>query len=378
MLIHNCHALKEFVQSTLVSEKGGFICVDTEFRRETTYWPELCLVQIATSTQAVVIDALAVDIHALLPLLTESSILKVFHSGRQDLEIFLHDLGCLPYPYYDTQIAAMYASMGESISYDNLIHKMLGCRVDKTLQYTDWTLRPLNERQIQYALSDVTYLRQVYPLLCQRLEDMGRSHWPLDEMAIYTDPAHYGVDVHDVWLRVHMSAGKGQSLAFVQDLAAWRELKAQQLNYNRSRVLKDEVLVKLSLKAPGTKADLIRLLPSAVQAWGDEIWDVLEKTRLRPMEDWPHWPGRAMMNPKHMALHDFLKLFQKQRAEDLNLPARLLIGRGDLEKLAQGEREDVACFNGWRFEAFGQDLQDLLQGRKSLTIEGERLTLKAL
>jgi ribonuclease D len=387
MYIDKTEALQAFVTEALAEAAGSYIAIDTEFVRERTYWPHLCLVQIATAKQAVLIDVLQVDVRLLTPLLSHPDIIKVFHAGRQDMEIFWHDLQMIPQPIFDTQIGAMFAGLGEGISYESLIHKLLEVRLDKTSQYTNWAQRPLTEQQQAYAVADVYYLYQAYPLLVQKLQDLGRQQWLCDEIAQLTDPQTYEANLATVWQRIHMPTGRGQNLAVLQDLAAWREQQAQALNYNRSRVIRDEHLACIAMRLPQSLDEIKELLEKMKDLKGDQdalaqsLYDVVSKSLIRLAPTWPQPITRKPTAVDNPYLLELLKLLQRTIADDLEIPMRLLIHKGDLEKLVNRNEqepvpEEIGCLSGWRHDAFGRYVNQLLGGEIGLTMGQKGLTFK--
>jgi ribonuclease D len=387
MYIDKTEALQAFVMETLAEAAGSYIAIDTEFVRERTYWPELCLVQIATAKQTVLIDVLKVDAQLLAPLLIHPDITKVLHAGRQDMEIFWHDLQLMPQPVFDTQIGAMFAGLGEGISYESLVHKLLEERLDKTSQYTNWRQRPLTEQQQAYALADVHYLYQAYPLLIEKLQGLGRQQWLSDEITQLTDPQAYEANLVTVWQRIHMSTGRGQNLAVLQDLAAWREQQAQALNQNRARIIRDEHLAHIAMRLPQSLEDVKGLLEKMNDLKGDRdvlaesLYEVVSKSLVRAVSTWPQAITRKPVAVDKPYLLELLRLLQRAIADDLGIPMRLLIHKGDLEKLANGNEqesasEEIGCLSGWRYEAFGRYVNQLLAGEIGLTVRQKELTLK--
>lgn len=381
MYIEDNAQLKDFIERILGECRGGHVAIDTEFIRERTYWPDLCLVQIASANHAAAIDMLKTDVRLLEPLLHAPDVLKVFHAAHQDIEIFWHLLEMMPLPFFDTQIGAMFAGMGEGISYEILIQKLLTIKLDKTSQYTNWAQRPLSEKQISYALADAQYLYLAYPILNKLLKDLGRQDWLCEEMAQVVDPKTYDLDPLDAWRRIHMPTGRGQNLAVLQDLAAWRDREARQSNVNRGRVIRDEYLIKIAQRLPRTFEDLNKCLQGGAGCRIDDVaellFEVTTKSLLRSQNTWPHAYGRKPESVKDPLLMDLLRLTQRAIAQDLGIPPRLLVQKGDLEKLVnEGERDNVACLSGWRERAFGRYVIQLLTGELGLTNGKRGLTLQ--
>lgn len=385
MYIDKTEALQAFVTETLAEATGSYIAIDTEFVRERTYWPDLCLVQIATAKQTVLIDVHKVEARFLAPLLSNTDILKVFHAGRQDIEIFWHDLQLMPQPIFDTQIGAMFAGLGEGISYESLVYKILEVRLDKSSQYTNWAQRPLTEHQQAYALADVHYLYQVYPFLVKKLQDLGRQEWLCDEMKLLTDPRTYEANLATMWQRIHMPTSRGQNLAALQDLAAWREQQAQALNWNRARVIRDEHLTRIAMHLPQSLEEVKEFLERMEDIKGERemiaqsLYEVLSKSLARIASTWPQPASRKSITVDNPYLLELLKLLQWTIAKALEIPMRLLIHKGDLEKLANGNKQDseeIGCLSGWRHEAFGCYAQQLLAGEIGLTLGEKGLIFK--
>lgn len=383
MFIEDNAQLESFIEKILHDCKGTHVAIDTEFIREKTYWPDLCLVQVAVANQAVTIDALKTDIHLLKPLLLAPDILKVFHAAHQDVEIFWHRLKVMPTPFFDSQIGAMFAGMGEGISYESLVQKLLTIKLDKSSQYTNWAQRPLSEQQISYALADVQYLYLVYPVLSMLLKDLGRQEWLIEELAQVIDPKTYDLDPQDAWRRIHMPAGRGQNLAVLQDLAAWREREAMQANVNRARIIRDEYFIKIALRLPKTLDSVKQCLSGGqgcrVDQLTEPLFEIVTKSLARSPNTWPHTQGRKPEPVKDILLLDLLRIAQRTIAQQLGIPARLLIKKGDLEKLVNdGINDSVVCLSGWRYEAFGRALKKILSGKIGITQGQKGVAIKEL
>jgi ribonuclease D len=362
--------------------KGSdYITVDTEFMREKTFWPKLCLVQIAGEEEAAAVDPLAegIDLSPLFDLLADPGVLKVFHAARQDVEIFYHLTGRIPEPLFDTQVAAMVCGFGESVGYETLIAKLAGARVDKSSRFTDWSNRPLTERQLAYALSDVTHLRPAYEKLRKRLARTGRAHWLDEEMAVLTDPATYRVEPEEAWRRLKVRSDKPRFLAILRELAAWREREAQRKDIPRSRVLRDEALLEIASHAPATVDDLARtrgLGRSVAEGrWGQELLAAVQRGRDLPPEEGPSVEPRIEPPPGLAPIVELLRVLLKMKCEEQQVATKLVANAGDLEAIAADDEAPVPALRGWRRELFGEDALALKHGRLALAIRDKRVRI---
>jgi ribonuclease D len=380
-LISDSAALAEFC----ARQKGAeFITVDTEFMRERTYWPVLCVVQVAGPEEAVAIDALAsgLDLAPLLALMNDPAMLKVFHAARQDLEIFFHLSDAVPHPLFDTQIAAMVCGFGDSVSYETLVRKLAGAQLDKASRFTDWSHRPLTERQIKYALGDVIHLRTVYERLQQRLAKNGRASWFAEEMAALEDPSLYRADPAEAWRRFRLR-GKADSrfLAVLRALAAWRETAAQQRDLPRGRILRDEALIEIASHAPQRAEALARTrgLAKGIAEGrlGKEILDAVAAGLADP-DPPPAVPQKAQNPPGLGPLIELLRVLLKQRCEDFEVAQKLVASADDLEAIAADDAAAVPAMTGWRREVFGADALALKHGALALTAGRNRIELVPL
>ncbi|MDP1632010.1 MAG: ribonuclease D [Caulobacter sp.] len=357
-----------------------FIAVDTEFMRETTYWPKLCLIQVAAPNGAqACIDPLAegLDLDPLLDILRDESVEKVFHAARQDVEIF-HNLGAIPRPLFDTQIAGMAAGFGEQIAYDALVRQMLKIDLDKSSRFTDWARRPLSDNQLTYAIADVTHLAELYPTLRARLEKSGRMAWVEEEMAALTDPALYDVDPENSWKRLKPRKTTAKYLAVFKGVAAWRERTAQQRDQPRGRILKDDAIDELAAQAPTDAAALDRLrgVPKGFSGsrFGPDLLAAIREALKDPEAYAPTINReRGPQNSAAGAVVELLKVLLKARAEDAGVASKLLATVSDLEKIANDDDADVGALNGWRLEAFGADALKLKRGELALVLDGTRV-----
>ena len=356
-----------------------FITVDTEFMRETTYWPKLCLVQVASEKDAAVIDPLApgMDLSPLLALLADEKIVKVFHAARQDIEIF-HNLGVIPRPVFDSQVAAMAAGFGEQIAYDALVRQMLKIEVDKSSRFTDWSRRPLSEAQIVYAAGDVTHLAALYPKLRARLERDGRLSWVAEEMAQLSDPALYDTDPEKAWRRLKPRRFTAKYLAVFKGVAAWRERTAQERDQPRGRILKDEAIDEVATQAPTDLDGLNRLRAApkgfANSRFGQDLLAAIKAALVDPEAyapkiDKPSSPS----GPPPGAVVELLKVLLKSRSEDAGVAAKLIATVPDLEKIAADDTAPVPALQGWRRELFGADALRLKRGELALMLDGDRV-----
>jgi len=352
--------------------------------REKTYWAQLCLVQLATADMAVAVDPLSpdLDLAPLFELMANPAVIKVFHAARQDLEIFHQLAGALPAPLFDSQVAAMVCGFGDSVSYETLAGKLAGARIDKSSRFTDWAQRPLSDKQITYALADVTHLRDIYRKLSARLEQSGRSGWLADEMAILTDPATYQADPDRAWVRLKPRNGSAKFLNLLQELAAWREREARARNLPRSWLLKDEAIVDLATQAPATPGDLARcrsLNKGQVEgAMGEAIMAAIRRGLAKPAADAPRLVDRPETPPGRAPLIELLKVLLKLKCEQHDVAQKLVANSADIEAIAGSDDAEVLPLTGWRREIFGADALDLKQGRLALTARGDAIRLVRL
>ena len=362
--------------------KADFVTVDTEFMRDRTYWPILCLVQVGGPDEAVAIDPMAegIDLAPLFALMANPHVLKVFHAARQDIEIFVNLTGKVPAPIFDTQVAAMVCGFGEAASYETLAGKLGGAHIDKSARFTDWSHRPLSERQLRYALADVEPLRTVYEKLAERLAKTGRASWLDEEMAALTDPGLYRLDPAMAWKRLKLRSNNRRMLALAHALATWRETAAQKRDLPRNRVLRDESLLEIAAHAPQNIDDLARTRGLgkgfAESKFGSEILAVAQSVAQMPESDYPKPEAPRRDPPQGIGpLTDLLRVLLKLRAEENDVAARLIADAEDLELLAADDGADIRALTGWRQEIFGRDALDLKHGRLALTAAGKRIKL---
>ena len=356
-----------------------FVTVDTEFLRERTYYSKLCLVQLAMpgtdDSNAVLVDPLAGDLslEPLYDLFRDTSVVKVFHAARQDLEIFYVDAQVFPEPLFDTQVAAMVCGFGEQVGYETLVRKIVKEGVDKTSRFTDWSRRPLTDAQKSYALADVTHLRQVYEFLSTKLEETSRHKWVEEELEVLTNPETYITAPRDAWKRVKTRTNSGRFLAIVRELAAFREAFAQERNIPRNRVYKDDAMVELASNKPKNHEELGRARLLLRDARKGDIADGILKAVAAgvacPNDDLPQ-PDRSreklQVNP---ALADLLRVLLKSKTESAGVAAKLIASAADLDAIAAGNR-DVQAMRGWRLDVFGNDAKALCEGKIALTAVG--------
>ena len=362
--------------------KSSYITVDTEFMRDQTYWPRLCLVQIADEHEAAAIDTLAkgINITPLLNLLTNSRILKIFHAARQDLEIFYRLMGRLPSPIFDTQIAAMVCGFGDSAGYDTLVRKLTDETIDKSSRFTDWALRPLSQRQINYALGDVTHLRQVYIKLNEMLGQNNRHNWMDEELSILRDTKNYTFEPEDAWRRIKYRAPKPRFLAILKEVAAWREIEAQNKDIPRNRIVRDESLIEISHHAPKTINDLSRArglsLKKAEGSLGKALLKAVKVGLNVPSENLPEVKRDAPLPKGIGPITDLLKVLLKLKCEKHDVAQKLIATVNDMEQIAAfGQNANVPALQGWRQEVFGIDALRLRSGQLAMVIKDHNLEL---
>jgi ribonuclease D len=363
--------------------QSPFIVVDTEFMRENTYWPQLCLIQVADSNEAAAIDPMAanIDLTPLLDLMTQNEdVLKVFHAGGQDIEIVCNLTGRTPHPLFDTQIAAMALGQGEQVGYSNLVDSWLGISLDKGARFTDWARRPLDKRQIDYAIGDVTHLAAIFPMMLEKLRKTGRGDWLNEEMERTADPSNYIADPEKSWKRVKIASRKAEVLGRLKALAAWREHEARGKNLPRGRIVKDETMADIAAHPPKSQGDLGRVRGLS-PTWGSNdigarMMQVLAKAEDLPPEEMPARDDRRPGLGKEGALvSDLLKLLLKIRARDIDVAPRLLARNDELELLAAGARTGLAILDGWRFEQFGKDALALVEGNLAFAVKNGKLKM---
>lgn len=358
-----------------------FVTVDTEFMRERTYWPELCLVQLAGESEVALVDALApgLDLAPLGALLADPAVTKVFHAARQDVEIFLLKFDAVPTPLFDTQVAAMVAGYGDQVSYDGLCRSLAGAQIDKAHRFSDWSARPLSAAQMAYAAADVTHLRKIYRALDEKLRRERRLAWVAEEMAALADPATYRLDPESAWERLRPRTGNRRFLGVLRAVAAWREREAQRINIPRQRLVKDETLLEIAATTPETVADLARARGIsegfAKGRSGTGLLAAVKAGKELPDAELPEPPKDRAGPPASPALIALLKVLLAAKSEEHHVAPRLLASSEDLDRLASGDGLDVPAMHGWRREVFGEAAVALKAGRLALGVDGKRVKL---
>jgi ribonuclease D len=369
---------KKLAEACTRLAKYPFVTVDTEFQRETTYYPKLCIAQIASSDEAVVIDALAedIDLAPFFALMANERVIKVFHAARQDIEICWHEAEVIPTPLVDTQVAAMVLGYGDSISYEQLVQRITGDSLDKSHRFTDWTRRPLAEAQLAYAISDVTHLREVYIRLAADLEERGRIEWMRDELKVLTSPDTYRMEPEHAWERLKTRVRKPKELAVLIEVAGWREREARNRDVPRGRVLKDDVVGDIAIQAPTTMERLagLRSLPRGFERskWGEAIIEAVKRGLERDPKTLPRL-DRAKPVLNGQATVELLKVLLRMTAERHGVAAKVIATVDDLDRIAADDQADVPALSGWRRELFGEKALALKQGRLMLAIEKNRV-----
>jgi ribonuclease D len=360
--------------------KSDFVTVDTEFLRETTFWPKLCVVQLADDEMAYAVDALApgLDLQPLFDLMADEKVLKVFHAGRQDIEIIWHLAKMIPHPVFDTQVAAMVLGYGESISYDQLVQRITGTQLDKSSRFTDWSRRPLSEAQITYALADVTHLRPVYRRLAEDLDKRARSGWVSEEMDILTSPDTYRQAPEDAWKRIKARLRKPKEIGVLMEIAAWRESEAQSRDVPRSRIIKDEILAEIALRSPATVEALgsLRGLPNGFERSkaGGEIVLAVKRGLARDPADLPRIERDRPPPNGAGATVELLRVLLKMISEKEGVAPKILATTDDLEQIAANDDADVPALHGWRRDLFGEKALGLKRGEIALGLRKGRVS----
>jgi ribonuclease D len=351
-----------------------FVAVDTEFMREQTFWPELCLIQLAGPEVEVIVDPLApgIDLKPFYELMANERVMKVFHAARQDIEIVYSEAGLIPKPVFDTQIAAMVCGFGESVSYVNLVKRVTGRDLDKSSRFTDWSRRPLSEKQLVYALGDVTHLRDIYSHLKAELEATERAHWLTEEMAELTATGTYETHPEEAWQRLKMRVKNRKSLAVLIELAAWRERLAQAQDVPRGRILRDEALYDIANQAPTSPEQLseLRTLSEGFSRSqrAREIVDAVKRGLARDLKTVPPLSHSQPLSAEASATTELLKVLLKASAARHRVAPRLIADASDLERIATEAEPDIPALKGWRRQLFGEDALRLKRGELALTL----------
>ncbi|HKJ74628.1 MAG TPA: ribonuclease D [Alphaproteobacteria bacterium] len=364
--------------------RAEFITVDTEFMRDKTYWPVLCLIQVASPDEAWAIDPMApdIDLAPFYDVMKNENVLKVFHSGRQDLEIFFHDMGGFPKPLFDTQVAAMVCGFGDSVGYETLVHRFTDAKLDKSSRFTDWARRPLTERQISYALSDVTHMRPIYRALAQQLEESGRRSWLDEEIGALTDPSTYITVPDEAWRRLKLRSTNRRYLGILKCLAAWRQREAELRDLPRNRILRDEALLEIAAHPPKSRDDL-KGMRSLSRGFPENS---LVKGLLEAVQDGQNLPDSELpkvQKPKHTPagtgpLVELLKVLLKMKCADHGVAQKLLASSSELEAVAMNLPEADHLMRGWRWDIFGKDAVALREGKIALSAQRGKITIVPL
>jgi len=387
------HSVSDFPPPTVVTDTDAltelchrlareeFVTVDTEFMREKTYYPELCLVQLAGETEVAIIDTVSdrLDLAPLGELLANPAVTKVFHAARQDVEIFVQRFDAVPTPMFDTQVAAMVAGFGDQAGYDALVSSLTGGTIDKAHRFSDWAARPLSPAQMTYAAADVTWLRLVYRRLRARLEQEGRLSWVAEEMAILNNPATYRTDPESAWERLKVRGNNRRFLAMVRAIAAWREREAQRINIPRQRLLKDETLTEIAAIAPANGEALSRARGItrgfAEGRTGASLLEAVATTASLPDARLPPVPRQRETARPSAALVQLLKVLLTARCEENQVAPKLIASSDDIDRIASEPEPDVPALHGWRRKVFGDDALALRDGRVGLGVDGKRICL---
>jgi ribonuclease D len=372
----------EFEAAIATLKASEFVTVDTEFIRETTFWPELCLIQMASPDGEFLIDPLApgIELAPFFELMADESVVKVFHAARQDIEIIFHRGGLIPHPVFDTQVAAMVCGFGDSVSYDQLVNKIAGVRLDKSSRFTDWRRRPLSDKQLEYALADVTHLITVYRHLAAELERENRAHWLNEEMEVLTARETYDPHPQDAWKRLKMRNAKPQQLAIAQAIAAWRELEARERNVPRGRILKDEALVEIAQQMPRDTEALGRLR-GVPRGWERSsaaagLMEAVTAALAIPKEELPRPQRHQPPSEGTNAAAELLKVLLKLVAEKEGVAPKVLASSDDIDRIASnGENAEVAALHGWRREVFGDKALQLVRGEIAIKFHNRRIAV---
>lgn len=363
--------------------QAPYITIDTEFLRDRTFYPKLCLLQMAgPDVDAVAVDPVEypLDWTSLNALLADEDVLKVFHAARQDLEIFYYLNNVIPHPIFDTQVAAMVCGYGDSIAYNKLVQDITGHALAKNAQFTDWSRRPLSKKQLKYALDDVIYLREVYETLDASLKKQKREHWLKQEMDILTSPETYDMPIENMWQRVKIRSDKPEVMAVLRELAAWRETQARERDLPRNRIMKDDTLADIAIYMPKDNDGLrrIRSLPKDIAKGktGKTLIDLVAQARSTPKDQWPTVKRKPPFPREAVPILEMLKLLLKINCAEEDVAPKLVGNVSDLEEIATSENPDNALMKGWRFELFGKDALALKEGKLYLGLKNGKIFKK--
>jgi len=362
--------------------KENFIAVDTEFMRENTYWPKLCLIQLASSEEARIIDPLAdnINLDPVYKLMKNNKIIKIFHSGRQDIEIFFNKMNEIPYPIFDTQIAGMVCGFGNSASYDSMVSNIVNKKIDKLSRFTDWSVRPLSKNQITYALNDVIYLLKIYKKLISELETNKRFEWIRDEIDKLVDINNYKIDPNNAWKKIKIKNNPKRLLPFIHKLAYWREMQAQKIDIPRNRIIRDEAIIEISSNQPMSSDELQKIRgiskSFAHSNKGSEIVDIVKKIKKIKNQV----PLNIDENKKDKnspdTLVDLLKLLLNFQSKKFGVSQNLIASVSDLHKIVNENNPDISVLNGWRYEVFGKAALDLKNGKTIIKVKNGKIHFK--
>lgn len=363
--------------------KAEYITVDTEFLRDKFYYPKLCLIQVAWEGGQCAVDPLAkgIDLAPLFEVFSNEKVVKAFHSARQDIEIILGLSGKVPKPLFDTQVAAMVCGFGDSVSYATLVEKIVGEVLDKSSRFTDWSRRPLSEKQFNYSLSDVTYLRDVYKKLKTMLEENNRMAWLGEEMSDLTNPENYIIDPDEVWKRIKARGNSRRFFGVVQALAKWRELTARELNRPRNFILRDQPLLEIAAHVPKTITELkkIREIGKVATSRGEDLLALLEVATNLPEDQLPPLKKKSKRPERYdKAMAELLKVLLKMKCEEHNVAERLVADSSEIVEIAHSDNPEIPAMHGWRYEVFGKYAVDLKQGKIGLTAKGGKMQIVEL
>ncbi|MBZ9675116.1 ribonuclease D [Mesorhizobium sp. ES1-1] len=380
--MHVITTQKELESVVAELEKSDFVTVDTEFIRETTFWPILCLIQMAAPGVTALIDPLApdLDLKPFFRLMANEAVVKVFHAARQDIEIIVHLGDLVPHPVFDTQVAAMVCGFGDSVSYDQLVQRITGARLDKSSRFTDWRHRPLSDKQLDYALADVTHLIEVYRHLSAELERENRAHWLNEEMEVLTSRETYDPHPEDAWKRLKMRLRKPQELAIVQAVAAWREREARERDVPRGRVLKDDAIYEVAQQAPRDAAALgkLRTTPKGWErsSTATALLGAVNTALALPKDEMPKLPKNFQPPEGSSAAAELLKVLLRIVAEKEGVASKVLASSDDIDRIAaEGEDADVAALQGWRRAVFGETALKLVRGEIGIKFERRKIAV---
>ncbi|MGE0280050.1 MAG: ribonuclease D [Rhizobiaceae bacterium] len=378
--MHVITTTQELAEAVAALEKSDFVTVDTEFIRETTFWPELCLIQMAAPGVTALVDPLApgIDLKPFFDLMANEAVTKVFHAARQDIEIVFNLGRLIPHPVFDTQVAAMVCGFGDSVSYEQIVQRVTGAQIDKSSRFTDWRARPLSDKQLTYAAADVTHLIEVYQYLKAELEREGRGHWLNEEMAILTNRETYDPHPEDAWKRLKVRLRKPIELAVVQSVAAWREREARERNVPRRRVIKDEVISEIAQQQPRDESALgkLRTIPKGWErsATAASLLGAINAALAIPKDELPKLAKPAQNPEGSNAAAELLKVLLRLVAEEEGVAPKVLASSDEIDRLAaDGEKADVPALSGWRREVFGEKALKLVRGEISLKFDNRRI-----